>query len=87
MNRAKPIEAGDRVIVIGRSKLYQADYQLMPPIGAKGEALDNADEYGEHDILFDEYPCPVALPDKSWVIHRNLRALIDDPEIQSQIES
>ena len=83
----KIIEMGDRVVVIARSRKYQSECQLMPPIGATGEVISHIDEWGEYDIMFDEYPCPVVLPDKSWVIHRNLIALIDGPVIQKQIEA
>lgn len=50
---------------------------VSPPIGAIGTIVLGLDEYGEYDVLFDDYPCQVFLPDTSWIVHKSWIVPID----------
>jgi hypothetical protein len=59
----------------------------LPPIGSCGIIHAKADKYNEYDVMFDAFPCPVSLPDVSWVVPCAWVIPIEDSQIQELKES
>lgn len=78
----------NRVMIIAVNDKYNSDNGVCdtphPPIGAVGEIISGLDKYGEYDIMFDGYPCPVDSPDASWVIHKSMIVFIDNDKIKGE---
>lgn len=69
-----------RVMVIDSRQSYSASGQPFPPIGAVGTMISEFDEYSECDVMFDNFPCNVCLPDASWITHKSMIIFIDQHE-------
>lgn len=68
---------GKKVMVIHSRLDYSANGAPFPPIGAVGEIISEIDKYGEYDVMFHDYPCPVQ-SDTGWVTHQSMIVFIDD---------
>jgi hypothetical protein len=51
---------GDVVVLVGTDG-------YMPPLGSTGEVLSGIDSFGDYEVYFPVYPCPVP-PETSWYI-------------------
>ena len=71
------MHVGQKVMLICNSPDYVDGFK-WPPIGAIGYILTEEDEYMEYDVMFVEYPCPVSLPDESWVVYKTWLIPIND---------
>lgn len=71
----------NRVAVIFSNREYDSNGMPFPPIGTLGTVVTPLDEYGDYDVVFDDYPCPVPspppLPSDSWVVHKNMIVFVD----------
>ena len=67
----------NQVIVIHSNRYYDSNDVPFPPIGVIGEIVSDLDKYGEYDIIFENYPCPVG--DDSWVTHKSMIVFINPP--------
>lgn len=79
------MKPGQRVMLICRCPSYTANGYPMPPVGNLGTIDSELDKFGEYDVWFDNYPCPVGL-DPRWVTHWSHIVPIDlhDEEITKQ---
>lgn len=68
----------NRVMVVHSRADYSSDDTPFPPVGAYGTVISELDEYNEFDVVFDKYPCPIIIPDDSWVTHRTMVVFIED---------
>ncbi len=75
----------NRVVVIFQNPEYNSNGCPFPPVGTKGTLASEIDEYGDFDVMFDSYPCPVSLPDTSWVTHKSMVVYIDELNINNVI--
>lgn len=71
---------GSIVMFIRDDDHYCSTDGAMPPLGSIGEIISNFDDDGECDVLFPNSPCPVLLPDASWVMHRTMLIEILDKD-------
>ena len=69
---------GQRVMLIYWNAAPGDDLYL--PIGATGEIWSHLDEDGEYDVMFPDHPCPVSLPDTSWIVPAQWLIPLDDVE-------
>lgn len=60
-----------RVIVVHSNQDYKSDDTPFPPIGAIGSIVQEEDEHGELEVIFDEYPFPIPTC-KSWTVHTSM---------------
>lgn len=72
------LKIGQKVVLIFRDA---TEIPTLPPLGAIGEITLGLDDCGEYDVRFDDHPCPVSLPDDSWVISKNWIVPIDQNKI------
>ena len=77
------IQVGDLVVLIGCDN-------FMPPLGAEGEVVGPLDCYGDHEVLFPKYPCPVEtitweIP-KVWLMKIYPLSELEDTNIKETME-
>ena len=74
------MKSGQRVLLVCRvgDEAHLLGEPIWPPTGSIGVVTASTDEYGEVDVMFDDYPCPVSLPDESWVVPGSYLIPIDD---------
>lgn len=73
-----------RCVVIKDNKEYGTEFLPFPPVGTLGTTISELDDYGDFDVMFDNYPCPNNNPDESWVTHWNMIAFLSDDEIEQE---
>lgn len=66
-----------RVMVIFSNQDYASEFDPFPPIGTKGTVTEGLDEYGDYEVIFDDYP-PTTLLDAEWTTHKSMIVFIDD---------
>lgn len=57
---------------------------FMPPLGACGEIVGELDSYGDHEVLFPKYLCPVQ--DITWEIPAKWLMPLNDGSPLEQVE-
>lgn len=68
-------QVSTRVMVIFSNQDYASTYDPFPPIGTCGDIVQGLDEYGEYEVVFDDWPAPTLL-DLSWTAHRTMIVFI-----------
>ena len=68
---------GMRVMVIVSNQDYASSYDPFPPVGTKGTVTNGVDEWGEYEVVFDDYPNPMLL-DPDWTTHKSMIVMIND---------
>lgn len=58
---------------------------FMPPLGAVGEIVGGIDSYGDHEVLFPKYPCPVQ--DTTWEIPAKWLMPLNDDLVLEQVNT
>jgi hypothetical protein len=80
------LKLGTIVFLINRGE-YHSSHGHWPPIGSLGVIHTESDQYNEYDVMFDNHPCPVCLPDESWVVPCAWVIPVEDDQIQNEIEN
>ncbi|GIC77661.1 hypothetical protein [Moritella sp. F3] len=70
----------NRVVVIFQNPEYGTEDLPFPPVGTKGTVIGSLDKYGDYEVMFDDYPCPVGL-EESWETHKSMIVFIEDPKV------
>ncbi len=78
------LKLGTKVILIHRGQGH--DFENLPPIMSYGIIHTESDQYNEYDVMFEHFPCPVSLPDKSWVVPCAWVIPVEDNQIQEHHE-
>ncbi len=68
-----------RVMVIVSDQSYSSSYDPFPPVGTKGSVTEGEDEYGELEVVFDDWPNTM-LHDPDWTVHKSMIVFIDKPK-------
>ena len=58
---------------------------FMPPLGAIGEIVGELDSYGDYEVLFPKYPCPVP-PGITWETKKQWLMPLNDGLPLEQVE-
>lgn len=70
-------DIGRRVLVIVSDQRYASGAIPFPSVGTTGTVIQEMDEDGEYEVLFDDW-APVSVVDPGWFVHKSLIVFIDD---------
>ena len=63
------MKVGTKVMLVGTDG-------FMPPLAAVGMIVGPLDQIGDHEVLFPDYPCPVA--EETWEVPAKWLMPLDD---------